>query len=185
VQHVVIVVDVSIAMAMRDLFDAARDVARRVAAVTERSPDHRLVAVIAVSSDARLISHAQLSHLTSDFRHGIDLDAALDLARHELAGRDGRVVLISSLDCHVRHADGGHIAIATPESLAAGREVLAAWLDRGLPLDLLLCSSDQGRVHGERVRRVFADRGATIVDLEDGVESFETYLHTYLHAVAT
>jgi hypothetical protein len=177
VQHIVIVLDVSIAMAMRDLFEPARDVALGVADDIGRSPDHHLVAVIAVSSSARLISHAELSQLRSDFEHGIDLDGAFELARHELAGRDGRVVLISSLDFHVRHADGGYIAITNSESLAAGRDVLAGWLDGGFPLDLLLCSSDQGRVHGERVRQVFTDRGARIVDLEHGVDLVESYLH--------
>lgn len=176
-RHVVIVLDVSIAMAMRDLFEAARNVALTVAADVDRSPDHGLVSVIAVSSGARPVSVGELSRLSCDLEYGIDLDAALDLARHELGDREGRVVLISSLDFHVRHADGGYIAVVTTESLAAGRDVLAGWLDRGLPIDLLLCSSDQGRVHGERVRRVFTDRGATIVDLEHGVELVESYLH--------
>ena len=176
-QHIAIVVDVSIAMAMRDLFGGAREVVCSLAAMVERSPDHRLVAVVAVSSSARLLSASDLPALTCDFEYGLDVDGALDLARHEIGGREGRVVLISSLDFHVRHADGGYIAIATPESLATGRHALAHWLDRGLPVDLLLCSSDQGRVHGERVRKIFADRGATIVDLEHGVELFETYLN--------
>lgn len=177
VRHVAIVLDVSIAMAMRDLFEAARAAALTLAAEIDRSPDHRLVSVIAVSSGARPVSVTELSHLTCDLEYGIDLDAALDLARHELGDRDGRVVLISSLDFHVRHAHGGYIAIATTESLAAGREVLAGWLDRGVAIDLLLCSSDQGRVHGERVRSVFTDRGATIVDLDHGAALIESYLH--------
>lgn len=175
-QHIVLVMDVSIAMAMRDLFDPARGVALGVAAGVDRSPDHRLAAVIAVSSRARLTSVAELTDMRCDMEYGIDLDGALDLARHELGDRDGRVVLVSSLDFHHRHADGNRIAIVTPESLAEGRRTLEEWLGGGLQIDLLLCSSDQGRVHGERVRAICAEHGAPIVDLERGSELLERYL---------
>lgn len=181
-EHVVIVVDVSIAMAMRDLRDGALEVARSIANAVDRSTDHQLAAVIAVSSSARLLGRSDLARATWDSDHGIDIEGALALARHEVGDGPGRVVLISSLDFHHRHLDGTYIAIATPESLADGREALARWLDAGLRIDLLLCSSDQGRVHGDRIRNLFARSGAALVDLAGGSDAVDAYLAETLAA---
>lgn len=176
----VVVVDLSVSMPLRGVFERGRDAAVAVTAYLERSSRHRLAGVVGTSSRARTLSVAELPGLDWDFDYGVDLHGAFELASSLLVGSDGRVVLISAVEFNHRRRDGTYTANRDAASQAAGRDTIARWLDAELAVDLLWCVGapwPTGR-HEQTIRSLIRGHGGFVAQVDGDTPVVDTYLYT-------